>query len=260
MVNFFEKGKEKIFKLNELPKDVLIYRVMPHFILEIIKKYLRMEVEGIENVPKKGAGIILPNHSGFSGFDAVLLGYEINRSLKRTTRVMTHHLWFLNDKVSVPANKLGFYEATKDNGNQILEDGELMTLFPEGEHGNFKPSADAYQLQSFKRGFVRMALQHQVPIIPTIVIGAEETHINLKKLKFSKFLRGVVLPLPVNIIPFPAKWKIKFLEPIYLPHAPEAANDTQLVHEIATEVRDLMQGELNRELRKRPYVYIKGVY
>lgn len=260
MINFFEKSSEKLFGLADLPKDVLIYRVMPHFILEIVKKYLRMDVEGIENIPKKGPAIILPNHSGFSGFDAILLGYEINRSIKRTTRVMTHHLWFLNEKINVPANKLGFYEATRENGNQILKDGHLMTLFPEGEHGNFKPSSDAYQLQPFKRGFVRMALEHQVPIIPTIIIGAEETHINLKKLKFSKFLRGLVLPLPVNIIPLPAKWKIKFLDPIYLPHKPEAINDTHLVHEIATEVRDLMQGAINEELKKREYVYINGVY
>jgi 1-acyl-sn-glycerol-3-phosphate acyltransferase len=259
MINFFEKG-QKLFGLKELPTDVLLYRVMPHFFLEIVKKYLRMDVEGIENIPKKGAGIILPNHSGYTGFDAILIGYEINRQLKRTTRVMTHHLWFLNEKINIPANKLGFYEANKENGNKILKEGHLMTLFPEGEHGNFKPTSDAYQLQSFKRGFVRMALEHQVPIIPTVVIGAEETHINLKKLKFSKFLRGVVLPLPVNVIPLPAKWKIKFLEPIYLPHKPEAANDTHLVHEIATEVRDLMQGAINEELKKRDFIYIDGIY
>lgn len=260
MKNFFEKNREKLFHLKELPSEVLIYRVLPHFLLELVKKYLRLEVEGIEHLPRSGPGIVLPNHSGFSGLDAVLLGYEINRSLRRTTRVMTHHLWFLGEKIHVPANKLGFYEATKENGDRLLREGHLLTLFPEGEHGNFKPSAEAYQLQAFKRGFVRLALEHQVPIIPTIIIGAEETHINLKKLKFSKFLRGVVLPLPVNILPLPAKWKIKFLPPIHLPHRPEAANDTQLVHEIATEIKDQMQGALQQELQKRKYVYIPGVY
>ena len=68
----------------------------------------------------------------------------------------------------------------------------MIILFPEGEKGNFKPSRKSYELQEFKRGFVRMALETQSPIIPTLVIGAEETHINLSQLKLPKY--RVILP------------------------------------------------------------------
>lgn len=259
MINFFEKG-EKLFNLHKLPREKLIYRVLPHFFLEIIKKYLRLNVEGIENIPKSGAALLCPNHSGYSGFDAILLGYEINRLLKRTPRVLTHHLWFINEKINIPANKLGFYEATKTNGIEGLKKKKLVMIFPEGEHGNFKPSSEKYQLQPFKRGFVRMALATQSPIVPIIILGAEETHINLTKLKFTKFLKGVVLPLPFNVIPLPAKWKIKILDPIYLPYKKGSENDTELVHEICNEIRDKMQHAITEELKNREYVYIKGVY
>jgi len=103
--------------------------------------------------------------------------------------VLTHHLWFLTKTTAIPANKLGFIEATSENGLKALKKNQLVVLFPEGEYGNFKPSSKAYQLQEFKRGFIRMALATNSPIIPTLILGAEETHVNLSRLKLTKFLR-----------------------------------------------------------------------
>ncbi len=260
VINFFEKPKEKIFKLAQLPNETLLYRVLPRLLLEIVRKYLRVEVEGTEHIPTSGAALIVPNHSGFSGFDAVVLGHEIHRATNRVPKVLTHALWFITKATAIPAQKMGFIEATTKNGKKYLDKKDLVVLFPEGEHGNFKSSTDRYTLQEFKRGFVRMALEKQVTIVPVIVLGAEETHINLKKLKFTKFLRGIVLPIPLNIIPLPAKWKIKFLPPIQLPYKPSAANRSDLVHDIAQEIREKMQLSLHEELRKRDYIYIKGVY
>jgi 1-acyl-sn-glycerol-3-phosphate acyltransferase len=220
-----------------------------------MRKYFRLEVEGAENIPKKGGVIIAPNHSGFAGFDAVLLAHIIQKEARRVPRIMTHYFWFLTETTAVPANKLGFTEATYENGVQSLKTKHAIVLFPEGENGNFKPTTQKYQLKEFKRGFVRMALETGSPIVPTLVIGAEETNINLKELKFTKFLKGVVIPLPLNVIPLPARWKIKFLEPIKLPYPPEAATDTELVHEICFEIQEVMQEALVKELKNRKSIY-----
>lgn len=251
MKNFLEKPNEKIFGLRSLDRDTLIYRVLPRFLLEILRKYFRMEVEGAKNIPRRGPVIIAPNHSGYAGFDAFLLGHIVQQEAKRIPRVLTHHFWFLTETTAIPAQKMGFTEATYDNGLNALKKGNTIVLFPEGENGNFKPTKDRYQLQEFKRGFVRMALEAQCPIVPAIIIGAEETHINLKKLKFTKFLKGLVIPLPLNIIPLPAKWRIRFLEPIYLPYKNTSANDTALVHDIAQEIQEKMQTAIEEELSKR---------
>jgi 1-acyl-sn-glycerol-3-phosphate acyltransferase len=96
-----------------------------------------------------------------------------------------------------------------------------------------------------------MALQTGAPIIPTLVIGAEETHINLSQLKFTKYLRGIVLPLPLNVIPLPVKWKIVFLEPIVLPYKPSAADDRELVYEISQDIQEKMQEAISAEIKKR---------
>lgn len=256
MKNFLQKPNEKIFGLRHLDRDTLIYRVLPRFLLEILRKYFRLEVDGIQNVPKKGGVIFAPNHSGYTGFDAFLLAHILQKEGHRAPLILTHHFWFLTETTSIPAHKMGFTEATYENGINSLKKGHAIVLFPEGEHGNFKPSSKRYQLQEFKRGFVRMALETQSPIVPVVIVGAEETHINLKKLKFTRFLQGTVIPLPLNIIPLPAKWRIHFLDPIHLPYKPSAVNDDELVHEITQDIQEQIQAKIELELKKRGNPFI----
>lgn len=251
MINFFKKSQEKIFDLKKLEPDQLIYRVLPKLLMEIMKKYFRLEIEGLENIPKRGAAVIAPNHSGFAGFDALILADIIHREARRIPRILTHHFWFLTKTTAIPAQKMGFTEATFENGVNLLEKNNLIVIFPEGENGNFKPSSEMYQLQEFKRGFLRMAVRTQAPIIPTLIIGAEESNINLSKLKFTKFLKGTVIPLPLNVIPLPVKWKIKFLPPIYLPYTPDQIEDSELMREIAIEIQEQMQEALSEQVQKR---------
>lgn len=230
---------------------------MPHFLMDLMHKYFRLEIEGIENIPKQGPGIILPNHSGFAGFDAMILTHEIFKNRHRIPRVLTHHLWFKSKATAIPANKMGYVEATTSNGIKELKSNHLIVLFPEGEQGNFKPSSKAYQLQDFKRGFVRLSMQTKTTIIPTLILGAEETHINLKQFDFGDSMGGLTLPLPFNILPFPVKWKIIFLPPIDLPFDHASAHDQKWVHKKAEEIRLLMQEHLDQEIKKRPGLYKK---
>lgn len=254
-MSWFFKDIEKTLNLKDLDKERLMYRVMPQFVAEIMSRYFRIKVEGTENIPRSGGAIIAPNHSGYSGFDAFLLGHHIYKKTRRAPRILTHKLWFVNETTAIPMKKFGFIEATKKNGLKALDKNQLVVLFPEGEYGNFKPSNKAYHLQEFKRGFVRMAIEKQVPIVPTLILGAEETHINLAQLKFTKYLRGTVLPLPLNILPLPAKWHIIFMEPIELPYTKEQVDDRELIGDLCTEIREKMQKRLSAEVNKRKSLY-----
>ncbi|MBX9767172.1 MAG: 1-acyl-sn-glycerol-3-phosphate acyltransferase, partial [Bdellovibrionales bacterium] len=149
MKNFFEKPTEKLFDLHLLKKDKLLYYVLPRLLMEIMRKYFRLEVEGVEHLPEQGRCLIVPNHSGFSGFDALVLANEIHRHTGRVPKIMTHHFWFMSEKLAIPAQKMGFYEATTANGLELLGKDQMVTLFPEGEQGNFKPTTKRYQLQEF---------------------------------------------------------------------------------------------------------------
>jgi 1-acyl-sn-glycerol-3-phosphate acyltransferase len=190
------------------------------------------------------------------GFDALMLGHQIYRKKRRLPRVIAHKLWFLRKEISVHAAKLGMVPATFENGVKILEQDELLLLFPEGEEGNFKPTRFRYRLRRFRRGFVRLALATGATIVPAVVIGAEETHITLSQLKWAKPLIGIIIPIPFNVFPLPAKWSIRFLEPIRIEKNLERAQDLAYVNSQAKRIRHKLQRGINEELRLRRTVFI----
>jgi 1-acyl-sn-glycerol-3-phosphate acyltransferase len=210
----------------------------------------------MENVPRKGSALIVPNHSGVTALDAVMIANEIHRANRRVARILAHPLWFVGPNIRFLASRMGLVEANKDAGVSLLRKKQLVLIFPEGEAGNFKPTSERYKLHDFRRGFVRMALATRSPIVPTIVIGAEETNINLSQLKLTRFLKGVIIPIPLNVLPLPAKWKIIFLPPIDMSmYSPEDASNKELVHKICNNVKDLIQARINEEINKREWIY-----
>jgi 1-acyl-sn-glycerol-3-phosphate acyltransferase len=229
---------------------------IPLFLLEIVRKYFRLEVEGIENVPRKGRCLIVPNHSGITALDAVMVGHEIQRSLRRIPRILAHPLWFVGPNIRILAKRMGLEEANKDAGEQLLRRGKIVMIFPEGAAGNFKPTAQRYHLQEFRRGFVRMAMAAKAPIVPVVVIGAEETNINLSNISLTKVLKGTIIPIPLNVIPLPAKWKIIFMPPVEMSrYSKKHCGDRDLVHSVSEKVKAQIQGRINEELAKREWIY-----
>jgi 1-acyl-sn-glycerol-3-phosphate acyltransferase len=227
-------------------------------LMQGLHKYFRIDVHGIENVPKRGRALIAPNHSGCSGLDAVMLGYLLHQKTPRVPRILT--LWnefkafpFL----AAPAQRMGLKPASTDNGVSLLRKNNLVVCFPEGEAGSFKPTSERYQLQEFKTGFVRMALVTGAPIVPCVIIGAEESNINLTTLRMPRKSRHSILPLPFNILPLPAKWDIRFLEPIDLSAHRQFADDKEKLRELADLIQARIQAAIEAELARRPYVYLK---
>src|SRR4051812_35238742 len=115
MREFFGKRRKKLFNLHQLDFERLLLYVMPKLLLEIVRKYLRLEVEGLENIPSKGRAIIVPNHSGWSGYDAVMIGNEIYKAKKRIPRILAHQAYFLGD-VKIVSEKMGLRKASTENG------------------------------------------------------------------------------------------------------------------------------------------------
>ncbi len=236
--------------------ETLFQRELPHFLLEIVRTYFRLEIEGLEHVPKKGRVLLVPNHSGVTGLDAVMVGHEIYRNINRIARTLAHPLWFIGPHIRVLSKRIGLVEASKEAGKKLLRQGHAVIIFPEGEAGNFKPTAQRYRLTEFRRGFVRMAMATKSPIVPIVVIGAEETNINLSSLKFHSMLKGVLIPVPLNMLPLPAKWKVIFLPPIDMrQYSSKDENNSELVHKIASEVRVRIQKRIDEEIAKRDWIY-----
>lgn len=243
-------------KSAEFLSKLVTHPIIKHNLVSLLKTYFRLETIGLQNIPKSGPALIIPNHSGFAGLDAIILNHEIATKTRRLPKVMTHFLWFLSETTAVPAQRLGFIEANTSNGIKLLNEGNLVILFPEGEKGNFKPTTQKYQLQEFKRGFVRWAIETQCPIVPTLIIGAEESQLNLRRLELPLIIKKLSLPLPLNFIPLPSKWKIVFLPPITLPYNPDSARDNDLIHELTADIQEKMQAAITTEINSRKSIYL----
>jgi 1-acyl-sn-glycerol-3-phosphate acyltransferase len=254
--SLFGKAVDRALSRSGLTRKEFGYRVLPSFLLDLITRYLRVKVKGISHLPKRGPCIIIANHSGFMGFDALMLGHQIYKARKRTPHIIAHKLWFLRPEISVHAKELGLVPATYENGLKIIEDGEPLILFPEGEEGNFKPTSYRYRLRRFRRGFVRLALATGAPIIPASVVGAEETNITLTQLRWAKQVIGIVVPVPLNVLPLPAKWEIRFGKPIRIAKDPEKLHDMAYVTKVSREVRLALQKQLHAQLKHRKHIYL----
>jgi len=256
MKGLLTKVVDQAWKASSHTREQFAYRVLPNFLLEILTKYLRVESSGVSNLPKSGPCIVIANHSGYMGFDALMLGHQIHHHRKRIPKIVAHKLWFLRPEISVHAHKLGMVPATLANARAILEKKGILILFPEGEEGNFKPSRYRYRLRRFRRGFARLALQTGAPIIPATVVGAEETSLTLSQLRWTKDLVGIIIPIPLNVIPLPARWSIRFHEPILLDKDPELAEDLKHVTRISMRVRKEVQALLKAHVRERTTIFL----
>ncbi len=256
MKAFFGRAVSRAIKATGRTKEELAYKVLPFFLLDLFTRYLRVTCEGSEKIPKDGPCIVIANHSGFMGFDALMLGHQIFLKMKRVPRIIAHKLWFIHPDISIHASKMGMIPATLENGLKILEKDNILLLFPEGEEGNFKPTRLRYQLRKFRRGYVRIALRTGAPIVPAIVIGAEETNITLSQIRWAKQLFGIIIPVPLNVVPLPVKWHIRFLDPIYLEKDPEKADDIQYVTKLSRQIRLNLQKEIHKSLRNRSRLFL----
>lgn len=210
-----------------------------------------LEVEGIENVPR-GRVMLVPNHSGLLGWDAIVLQNEVFRTLKRIPRTMAHAFWESQPLLKELSHKFGLITTDFKLAVKILKKNKLLIIFPEAEHGNFKPSHKMYQLTHFNPGFIALSIMTQTPIVPVAILGAEENYINIGTIDWFEDKIGAKIPIPLNLLPLPSRWKIKFLKPISLSkYNRKDVKSEKFLVEVAQNIRFRIQASIHKELVHR---------
>ena len=159
-----------------------------------------------------------------------------------------------------------------DAGSQLDEDAALL-VYPGGDYEVHRPSWERNKVDfGGRKGFIRLALNHDVPIVPIVSIGGQETALFLsrgeglaKALMLDRFFRLKVLPISIALpwglnigdmlghIPLPAKITIEALPPINLR---EEFGDDPDVDEVYDHVIRLMQETLDALAAERRFPVI----
>jgi 1-acyl-sn-glycerol-3-phosphate acyltransferase len=254
------------YDIDALGLDPVVSEMIWHMANFLYFEYFRVEVEGIENVPQTGAGVLVCNHAGaFIPYDGMMLQLAVlnEAELPRRVRVVGTEILNLLPFLSHLYRKAGAAFASKEDARWVLNNGYLLGAFPEGVPAFQKPHAEAYKLRRFGRGgFASLAIEAGAPIIPVAIVGSEDVHpalfssrrlAQLFKLFFPQ-QRVDELGVFLNPIPLPVKWRIRFLPPIEPPNHGIGA-DRLTVLELAEQTREVVQVALDDMLEERGSVF-----
>ena len=251
---------ERVFQLAE-PALNFYYRY-----------WFRVEVEGVENVPSDGGALLVSNHAGALPPDAPMIAKAIKEEhdRPRPVHLTMEHFFKGYPLFSMLLPKVGGVPAHPANAHRLLYDeGALVQVMPEGRKATEKLYRDRYRLRRFGRGgFVEAAMRAEAQLVPTCVVGAEEAMPVFGQVDFLRRLTGLIyFPItptfpwlgPLGMLGYlPAKFKIRFLEPIDTVElgGREAAEDKALVQTLAQEIRARIQENLYDMLAKRKSVWL----
>jgi 1-acyl-sn-glycerol-3-phosphate acyltransferase len=202
--------------------------------------WYRGEVRGLGNIPDSGPVLLVGNHSGGNLTpDTVVFTLAFNSyfGVERAFYQLAHNL-----VLSMPGlgrlRKFGTVAASPDNAAKALSSGAALLVYPGGDYEVHRPSWDRNKVDfDHRTGFIRLALDHDVPIVPVVSIGGQETALFLSRgerlarlLALDRMFRLKVLPISIALpwglnvgdmlghIPLPSKITIETLPAIDLRH------------------------------------------
>lgn len=234
--------RRRIPKANLDERDPDYIRDQLPFLWMLSSLYLRAEVRGMENIPEDGPVLLVGNHSGGNMIVdtfAFTLAFETHFGVERSFYQLAHNLVLLLGRVLpfLPnLRKFGTVAAGHENAERALRAGAAVLVYPGGDYETHRPSWESATVDfNGRKGFIQLALNNHVPIIPVVSIGGQETALFLSRgeglakiLRLDKMFRLKVLPISIAIpwglnigdmlthVPLPAKITIEVLAPINL--------------------------------------------
>jgi 1-acyl-sn-glycerol-3-phosphate acyltransferase len=205
----------------------------------IAEVYHRAEVRGLEKIPAEGPVLLVGNHSGGTliadTFVFAQAFYE-HFGPNRTFHQLAHDLVFKVPGARALLSRWGTVPASPENMAKALDRDAALLVYPGGDHESYRPSWESTKVDfAGRKGFARLALEHDVPIVPVVAIGGQETALFLgqgrglaRRLRLDQAARLKVLPavlgppfgptildLPLRV-PLPAKITVTVGQPINL--------------------------------------------
>jgi 1-acyl-sn-glycerol-3-phosphate acyltransferase len=223
-------------------------------------RYFRVVSHDAHHIPAKGAAILAANHSGTLPFDGAMLWVDVIRHTNppRAARAIADYFVSSLPFVGTLFARAGVVGGSRGNVRRLLEQGELLMLFPEGTPGIGKPWEERYELQEWRVGHCELAIRHRAPVVPVGIVGAEEQMPQIARIDTERYgLPMPYVPIPATPLPLPVRYHVYYGAPIRLDleHHPEEADDPEVVAAAATRVKASVQALLHRGLQERRSVF-----
>src|SRR5437763_3269680 len=139
--------------------------------------YFRSEVRGMDKIPPSGPVLLVGNHSGGTLIaDRFVFATEFYSHFgpQRRFHQLAHAV-----AARIPATGLsrwGTVAASHDNARKAFDKGAAVLVYPGGDYETFRPSWHSDRIEfGGRKGFVKLALEQGVPIVPVVAIGGQET-------------------------------------------------------------------------------------
>jgi 1-acyl-sn-glycerol-3-phosphate acyltransferase len=229
------------------------------FFLALYRWYFRVQSEGHEHLPVEGPALLASNHGGLLPFDGAMTVVDVllHTDPPRLPRAIVDRWAGSLPWVNVFFARVGQVIGTRENFADLLDDGQLVLVYPEGMEGIRKTVTQRYRLQRFHVGFVEEALRGRAPIVPMAVLGSDDQAPILADLKpLARRLGLPVAPItptfpwlgPLGLLPYPVRYRIVYGEPLCFHErfGPEGADDARLVRYLANQVRRTVQLLIDR--------------
>lgn len=233
-----------------------------------LTKWFRPMVRGMDRIPG-GPALMVANHNGGVLMpDLWMLGAAMRaaRGSAQLPYALVHDAALDAPVIGPAVRALGAVRASHDGADALFRAGKKVLVFPGGDVENLRPFADRDRIVfGPRRGYVRLAIRHGVPISPVVTSGAHSGMIVLddgqkiaRALGFTK-LRihvcptvitipwGVTIGFPPPYLPLPVRTYIEALAPItFARKGQAAADDDAYVEQCHQEVVRRMQVALSR--------------
>ena len=237
--------------------------------------YFRGEVRGLGNIPEDGPVLLVGNHSGGNmtpDTQVFTLAFSSYFGVERRFHQLAHNLVLSMPGLGI-LRKYGTVAASHENARKALRRGAAVLVYPGGDYEVHRPSWERHKVDfAGRKGFIRLALAEDVPIVPVVAVGGQETALFLSRgehlaraFGLDKLFRLKVLPISLAVpwglnigdmlghVPLPAKIVIETLPAI---HLREEFGDDPDPDEVYDHLLRTMQETLDALAAERRYPVI----
>lgn len=257
--------------------DPRLIRRLARPVDRVCRLWYGLEVEGLDRLPP-GPALVVGNHNSGSAFIEAI-GFGARHALHTGGQEppwagLAHDAILALPGVGRLLHRIGAVTAGHDTAAEAFAQGRKVVVFPGGNREAYRPFKDRDRVQlGDRRGFVRLALRHRVPIVPVVFVGGHSGFVVLhdgkrlaRAIRADRWLRSDTWPLWIGLpfgvflgpgihLPLPVKCITRVLDPI--PTARwEGRQDAEAVEAVFREVEGAMQAamdELSARRRRRPW-------